>query len=188
MLRLCCWILLQSVLICNNTTVIDKQVHQSMSLHGIVGPKFTQIWWNKWPLTRPIIVPNFVTLRQKVCEIFTVENFAPGKVDQTPPKSLKTCYVPMLLIMKFNRAQANNAQEKCYNCFYTLQYLKAPGRPSGPKFANLGPDVHQGSLYQYVKYRAYWTTCLQDICYQSLSISLTAWLTDNKKTVNKMSP
>ena len=52
-------------------------------------------YWNK---CRPLTLPNFVTLRQEMCRISTEKSCAPRKVDQSWPKSLRSC-APMPLIM-----------------------------------------------------------------------------------------
>ena len=83
-------------------------------------PKFTK-FGNKYQLARPITPPNFVTLRQKVCEIFTVENFCSRKSrpkftkigDDLPCTNAPHC-------AKFHRARPNDVWEKRKKTFYTF--------------------------------------------------------------------
>jgi len=58
------------------------------------------------------------------------ENFAPGKVDQSSPKYLKTCYAPLPLTVPFHRARPNDVRE-VLQFFYTLHYFGAPGEHLG---------------------------------------------------------
>ena len=111
------------------------------SPHGITGPpdQSSRNSGNKCQLARPQTLPIFVVLWEKVCEISAVENLCSPKVDQSLPKSLKTCYAPMPVIT--SNFIATVYEKSVTNLFYTLYYFCAAGGPPGPKFTSLGGDV-----------------------------------------------
>ena len=117
-----------------------------MSPHGIAGPQnqSSPNSGKKCPSARPLIVQNFVAIRQEVSEISAIENLcSPQKRGQNSPKSLKICYPLKPHYAKFHRDQWNHFGEKRYNFFYTLQYFGSPGGPAGPYVTGLGGGVHQ---------------------------------------------
>jgi len=73
---------------------------------------------------------KFCCASTKMCEVSAVEICATEKVDQSSPKSIKTCYAPMpVIVPNF--------------IFYTFHYFGAPGylQAPGPKFTSLLDDV-----------------------------------------------
>jgi len=78
-------------------------------------------------------MPNFVNMRQKVSEISAVENLCyRKKVDQSSPKSLKTCNAQMPLIMPNFIVFGQTMYDKSVTAFYTLHYFGAPGDSLDP--------------------------------------------------------
>jgi len=78
------------------------------------------------------------------------------------------------------------AQPTASKHWKALQFFLPPSvfwcpRGSWPKFTNIGPDIQQGPVYQSAKFHPLLTTRLRDSCCQSLSISMTVWLTNNSK-------
>ena len=100
-----------------------------MSPHGIAGlqDQSSPNSGNKCRLARPLTPPNFVALRQEVCEIPADRKFLlPGNVDQRlEPKSLKTCYAPMPLCQSLT------------NMLHPSVFWRLRGTRR-PKFTNLG--------------------------------------------------
>ena len=122
---------------------------------------------NMCPLARHPTLPNFVTLRQKVCEIAAVENLCFRKSGLT-----KFTKIGADLLRtnarhraKFHRDQSNDVREKSYrNCLH----------PSNILAPQSSPDVQQGPLWQPAKFRRGLKTPLRDICCHISSISLTS--------------
>ena len=100
-----------------------------------------------WPVDQFHHLPTTSVLDVSKCMIYIlpmslkesghVENLCSAEVYQSSPKSLKTCYVSMpIIVQKFHCTRPNSEWEKHYN-FYTLHYCGAPGGPLWPKFTNL---------------------------------------------------
>jgi len=126
-------------------------------------------------MARPLTLPNFVALRQQVCEVSAVENLSCWKSGSNFIKmgdDLLGTNAPHRA--KCYRAAAKRCTRKALQIFYTLRYFGAPGGPPGPKFSNLGSDIQQRPLYQFAKFRLVLRTPVRDTysC-QILSISLT---------------
>jgi len=68
----------------------EELMHVATWYHGTAGPKFTK-FGNKFRLARPSILPNFIALRQKVCDISLVEKFCCRK--SRPKFTLVTIFV-----------------------------------------------------------------------------------------------
>jgi len=154
-----------------------------MSLHGIAGPpvQSSPNSGNMFWITRPLALPNFVGLRQKVRDVCCQKLLTPverGKLDQSSPKSLMTCYGQMSIIVPNFIALDHNIRKTCYNFFYPIVNFGALREPIGPKFTNHGVGVQQSPIYQCAKFRPVLTTCVQDIWCQTSLISLTAWSTN----------
>ena len=58
--------------------ISEGLTHVAALHHGTPGPKFTK-FGNKFSFAIPLTLPNFVALRQKVCEISVVEKFCSPK-------------------------------------------------------------------------------------------------------------
>jgi len=126
---------------------------------------------NKCPLARPLMLPIFVALQQKMCKIFAVGNFCSRTVGQCSPVSLKTCYA--CHCAKFCHARPNAV---------TIFFLHPSlfWRRRGSPLAT----VHQSGrwriaspLCQSPRFRPVLATPVRDIFCQSSSVSLTAWST-----------
>jgi len=82
------------------------------------------------------MLPNFVVLRQELCEISAVENLCYRK---RRPKFTKkqemTSYVQISL------RSVKRCTRKALQFFYIIQYFGASGGPPVPKFTNLGDAV-----------------------------------------------
>jgi len=128
-------------------------------LLGKVGQSSTHSG-NKYPLLKPITMPNFIALRQELCKISAVNNLGSRK---SGPKFVK-------IGEDLLRTNAPH---------HVTFHRDAPGGPPGPKLTNLVCDVQQSPLFQPSKFQSVLKTPLQDICCQTSSILVTA-----KQTVN----
>jgi len=108
-----------------------------VSLHGIVGPRdqSSPHLENKYGITIPLILPNFVVRQQKMCLISTFKNFWPplgGKkwtiVNQN---RLRPATDQCLSSSKFYRARPNDVRETRYKIFYPLVNFGTPSDPLG---------------------------------------------------------
>ena len=112
---------------------------------------------------------------------------APEKVDQSPPKSLKTCYAPMPVIVPNFIAFGQSVYEKSVTIFTPFTFWRPRG-PLGPKFTNPGGNVQQGPVYQSAKFRPVLT--IRDTSCQKFvdfGDSVTDTQTNKKQTVNNIS-
>ena len=88
--------------------------------HGTTGTEFTK-FWNKCRLVRPLTLPIFVALRQKLCRMSAVEN--------------THTYTPMPLVVPNFIVLGHTVYEKSVTeNFYTRHYFGASGGPLWPKF------------------------------------------------------
>jgi len=124
-----------------------------MSLHGIAGPK-SRNSENKCPLARPIMVPNFVTLRKEMCEISAVkiENFCSQK---SGPNFTKIAHDLLRTNAchraKFYGARPNGLQEKRYK-FFTPFTILAPQGQSSPAWVIMYSKVLSINLPKLVPF------------------------------------
>jgi len=103
--------------------------------HGIAGPpdQSSSNSGSRWRLARPLTLPNFITLRQKVYQIYAFKTLGlPGgrvNLDQSSPKSQKTSYGPMPIIVPISSRLAKRCTKKTLQkCLY-LQYFGTQGQP-----------------------------------------------------------
>ena len=91
---------------------------------------------------------NFVTPRQKVCEIglSAAENLCSRKVDQSSPKSLMTCYTPMPLTLPNVVALQQKVSE------ISATEIFAPGSGPMPKLTKFGKHVSIGQTPNRAKF------------------------------------
>jgi len=67
--------------------IIERLMHVAAWYYRTLGPKFTK-FGEYVSIGRPLTRPNFIVLRQKVCEIPLVEKFSsPEKYDKAHPRS-----------------------------------------------------------------------------------------------------
>jgi len=96
---------------------------------------------NKCRSARPLTLPNFNSLQQKVCKISAVKNLCSRKSGSKFTNIPYDCYAPMPVTVPDFMALGQTVYEKSITkFFYTLPYSGAPGSP-GPKFTNLGSDI-----------------------------------------------
>jgi len=98
--------------------------------------------WNKSPLARHLTLPNFVALRQEVCEIYH-ENLYSRK---SGPTFTKIAYGPMPNFIAL--------VQTVYEFFTPSLFWRRMGTP-GPTVTNLRPDVrlHQSSKFLTTRLR-----------------------------------
>jgi len=115
-----------------------------MSPHGIVAPpnQSSRNSGSKCQLARPLTLPIFVALSQKVCEISAVEYLCFRKSGPSSANSVKICYAPMPLIVPNFIALGQTVYEIKRSNFVALQYIGAPRGPSASKFTSLGAIIY----------------------------------------------
>ena len=129
--------------------------------------------WNMSPLARPLTMPNFVMLKK--CARYPLSKiWALGKVDQNSPKSLKTCYAIMPVIVQNFISLGQRCMRKALEIFFHLS-LFLRSRTTWVKVHQSGWWCTATSLYQAAKFCPVPKTPLWDICCQSSSISLMVW-------------
>jgi len=126
--------------------------------------------------TRPLMLPNFVTLWQKCVRYLPWKIFAPWKsrpkLQNSGNKSelarlLTTTFLSYsIIVSNFITLGQTMYQESVTNSFLHPSVFWHSEGPTGPKFTNLGPDVQQRPLYQSDKFHPILTTCVWDICCQ----------------------
>ena len=102
-----------------------------MSPHGIAGPpdksSSNSKNWKKCWLARPLMVPNFVALRQEVCEISNVKNFcSPEKWTKVHQNRLRPATHKCPSLCQISSSSAKQCTRKVLQNFLTPFSILVP--------------------------------------------------------------
>ena len=93
--------------------------------------------------------------RYQLCRKFLHQ----GKVDQSSPKSLKTCNVTIPPMCQISSHSAKRCMRKALQIFTPSSILAPRGPPGAKVHRSLGTDVQQGPDYQCAKFHPLLATC-----------------------------
>jgi len=137
-----------------------------MSLHDIVGllDRSSLNLGSKCRLAKPVTLPNLVMLQPEVCEISTVQNFAPRKGTKIHQNPLRPAMHQCHSLCKNFTTLGQKMYEKGVTKFFPPSVFCQPVGAPGPKFIHVGSDVQQGVDCQCAKFRRLLITCQRHIC------------------------